>query len=84
MSARELTRVETNGVPLGLYTDWKDVYVREPTAEEQATGRCQTSLNKNSLLRRPDLTAGFRQTSLALRHNVPARVSPIRQTLARG
>jgi hypothetical protein len=41
--------------------------------------------NKNSLLRRPDSTAGLRQTSLALRHSVPARVSAIsRQTLARG
>jgi len=24
--------------PLALYTDWKNVYVREPNAEEQATG----------------------------------------------
>src|SRR5713226_879053 len=30
--------IETYGVPLALYTDWKNVYVREPTAEEQATG----------------------------------------------
>ena len=26
------------GVPLALYTDWKNVYVREPNADEQATG----------------------------------------------
>jgi transposase len=26
------------GVPLALYTDWKNVYVREPNAEEQVTG----------------------------------------------
>ena len=26
------------GVPLALYTDWKNVYVRVPNAEEQATG----------------------------------------------
>jgi hypothetical protein len=30
--------IEADGVPLALYTDWKNVYVREPTAEEQATG----------------------------------------------
>lgn len=30
--------IETYGVPLALYTDWKNVYVREPTAAEQATG----------------------------------------------
>jgi transposase len=30
--------IETYGVPLALYTDWKTVYVREPTAEEQITG----------------------------------------------
>jgi hypothetical protein len=30
--------IEANGVPLALYTDWKNVYVREPNAEEQATG----------------------------------------------
>jgi len=30
--------IERYGVPLALYTDWKNVYVRVPTAEEQATG----------------------------------------------
>jgi hypothetical protein len=30
--------IETYGVPLALYTDWKNVYVRVPTAEEQVTG----------------------------------------------
>jgi hypothetical protein len=30
--------IETYGVPLALYTDWKNVYVRAPTAEEQVTG----------------------------------------------
>ncbi len=30
--------IETYGVPLALYTDWKNVYVREATAEEQVTG----------------------------------------------
>jgi len=30
--------VEAYGVPLVLYTDWKNVYVRAPNAEEQATG----------------------------------------------
>ena len=30
--------IEAYGVPLALYTDWKNVYVREPTAAEQATG----------------------------------------------
>ena len=30
--------IERYGVPLALYTDWKNVYVRAPTAEEQATG----------------------------------------------
>src|SRR3989338_5283277 len=30
--------IEAYGVPLALYTDWKNVYVRAPTAEEQATG----------------------------------------------
>ncbi len=30
--------IEVYGVPLALYTDWKNVYVREPNAEEQATG----------------------------------------------
>jgi hypothetical protein len=30
--------IEAYGVPLALYTDWKNVYVRVPTAEEQATG----------------------------------------------
>jgi transposase len=30
--------IEAYGVPLALYTDWKNVYVRAPTAEEQGTG----------------------------------------------
>jgi transposase len=30
--------IEAYGVPLALYTDWKNVYVRTPTADEQATG----------------------------------------------
>ena len=30
--------IETSGVPHALYTDWKNVYVRPPNAEEQATG----------------------------------------------
>jgi transposase len=29
--------IEAYGVPLALYTDWKNVYVREPNAEEQVT-----------------------------------------------
>lgn len=30
--------IECHGVPHALYTDWKNVYVRTPTADEQATG----------------------------------------------
>jgi transposase len=30
--------IERYGVPLALYTDWKNVYVREPSAEERVTG----------------------------------------------
>ena len=30
--------IEAYGVPLALYTDWKNVYVRVPNAEEAATG----------------------------------------------
>ncbi len=30
--------IEAYGVPLALYTDWKNVYVRVPNAEAQATG----------------------------------------------
>jgi hypothetical protein len=30
--------IEAYGVPLALYTDWKNVYIREPNADEQATG----------------------------------------------
>lgn len=30
--------IEQYGVPLALYTDWKNVYVRLPNAEERATG----------------------------------------------
>jgi transposase len=30
--------IETSGVPHALYTDWKNVYVRPPNADEQATG----------------------------------------------
>jgi len=30
--------IEAYGVPLALYTDWKNVYVRVPNAAEQATG----------------------------------------------
>ena len=30
--------IEHYGVPLALYTDWKNVYMRAPNAEEQATG----------------------------------------------
>ena len=30
--------IEAYGVPLVLYTDWKNVYVRAPNAEEEATG----------------------------------------------
>jgi hypothetical protein len=30
--------IERHGVPLALYTDWKNVYVRAPTPGEQATG----------------------------------------------
>ena len=31
--------IEKYGVPLALYTDWKNVYVREPTAKEELHGR---------------------------------------------
>jgi transposase len=31
--------IEKHGVPLALYTDWKNVYVREPTAKEELHGR---------------------------------------------
>jgi transposase len=31
--------IEKYGVPLALYTDWKNVYVREPTAKEQLHGQ---------------------------------------------
>jgi hypothetical protein len=39
-AAAEVLRrwVERYGVPHALYTDWKNVYVRTPNAEEQATG----------------------------------------------
>ena len=39
-AAAEVLRrwIEAHGVPLALYTDWKNVYVRVPNAEEQATG----------------------------------------------
>jgi transposase len=30
--------IEAYGVPLALYTDWKNVYVRVPNADERATG----------------------------------------------
>jgi hypothetical protein len=30
--------IEQHGVPHALYTDWKNVYVRPPNVEEQATG----------------------------------------------
>ena len=30
--------IEAYGVPLALYTDWKNVYVRVPNADEQVTG----------------------------------------------
>ncbi len=30
--------IERYGVPQALYTDWKNVYVREPTAKEMVTG----------------------------------------------
>ena len=30
--------IERYGLPRALYTDWKNVYVRKPTAEEQLTG----------------------------------------------
>ncbi len=31
--------IEKYGVPLALYTDWKNVYVREPTEKEQRHGK---------------------------------------------
>ena len=39
-AAAEVLRrwIEAYGVPLALYTDWKNVYVRVPTAEEQVSG----------------------------------------------
>ena len=30
--------IEQHGVPLALYTDWKNVYVREPNAKERLSG----------------------------------------------
>jgi hypothetical protein len=30
--------IDAYGVPLALYAEWKNVYVREPNAQEQATG----------------------------------------------
>lgn len=30
--------IEAHGIPRALYTDWKNVYVRKPTEEEQVTG----------------------------------------------
>ncbi len=39
VAARVLRRwIETRGIPLALYTDWKNVYVRPPNKQEQATG----------------------------------------------
>jgi len=32
------TWIETYGIPRALYTDWKNVYVRKPNAEERVTG----------------------------------------------
>ena len=32
------TWIETYGIPRALYTDWKNVYVRKPNAEERLTG----------------------------------------------
>jgi hypothetical protein len=39
-AAAEVLRawVEKYGVPHGLYTDWKNVYLREPTAKERLSG----------------------------------------------
>ena len=39
-AAAEVLRrwIEAYGVPLALYTDWKNVYVRVPNAEEEGTG----------------------------------------------
>src|SRR5467141_2442621 len=34
-----LSRLEKYGVPRALYTDWKNVYVREPTAKELLHGK---------------------------------------------
>jgi len=31
--------IDKHGVPLALYTDWKNVYVREPTAKEELHGK---------------------------------------------
>jgi len=31
--------IETYGVPLGLYVDWKKVYVQEPTEKQRLRGR---------------------------------------------
>jgi transposase len=31
--------IEKHGVPLALYTDWKNVYVRQPTEKEQRAGQ---------------------------------------------
>ena len=38
-AARALrTCIEKYGIPVALYTDWKNVYVREPSAQEQLQG----------------------------------------------
>src|SRR5207247_444639 len=39
-AAAEVLRrwIEMYGVPLALYTDWKNVYVRVPNAKEEGTG----------------------------------------------
>jgi hypothetical protein len=43
-AARVLRRwIEKHGVPQALYTDWKNVYVREPTSKEILNGIAPTT-----------------------------------------
>ena len=44
--------IEAYGVPLALYTDWKNVYVRVPNAEEQVTGESWPPSDSETFRRR--------------------------------
>ena len=66
-AVREVVRqwIGKYGVPIALYTDWKNVYVREPTAKEELHGKVPVTQFGRMWARKAGGSRSLRRTPLA-------------------